>query len=137
MRIVVDTNVFVSAAFKESSWPASIVRWVDKFGGLLKSTATESRLIEVLRRPYIAPRLRPSYLDDVRRILARAELVPIVERIAACRDPTDDKFLELAVNGRADMVVSGDLDLPALDSFRGIPIISPAVFGHARAMRNS
>ena len=34
MRIVVDTNVFVSAAFKESSWPASIVRWVDKFGGL-------------------------------------------------------------------------------------------------------
>jgi uncharacterized protein len=37
-------------------------------------------------------------------------LVTIVERIAACRDPTDDKFLELAVNGRADMIVTGDLD---------------------------
>ena len=54
-------------------------------------------------------------------------MVTIVERIAACRDPTDDKFLELAVNGRADLIVSGDADLLVLDTFRGIPIITPAV----------
>jgi uncharacterized protein len=62
------------------------------------------------------------------RILAAAELVPIIERIAVCRDPTDDKFLELAVNGHADLIVTGDADLPALNPFRQIPIVSPAAF---------
>jgi predicted nucleic acid-binding protein len=49
-------------------------------------------------------------------------------RIAACRDPTDDKFLELAVNGHADLLVTGDGDLLALDPFRQIPIVTPAAF---------
>ena len=61
-------------------------------------------------------------------MLAAAELVTITERIAACRDPTDDKFLELAVNGRASLIVSGDADLLALNPFRSIPIVSPATF---------
>ena len=52
----------------------------------------------------------------------------IAERIAACRDPTDDKFLELAVNGYADLIVSGDRDLFALNPFGNIPIITPAAF---------
>jgi len=51
-----------------------------------------------------------------------AKLVKITERIAACRDPKDDKFLELAVNGHADS------DLLALNPFLGIPIITPADF---------
>jgi uncharacterized protein len=41
--------------------------------------------------------------------------------------------LELAVNGQADAIVSGDDDLLVLDTFRGIPIISAAAFGHAQA----
>jgi predicted nucleic acid-binding protein len=45
-----------------------------------------------------------------------------------CRDPTDDKFLELAVNGQADVIVSGDADLLVLSPFRKIPIIAPAAF---------
>ncbi len=97
MRVVVDTNVFVSAALKESSWPGTVVRWIDRHGGLLKSTVTEAQVIEVLRRPYFATKLPAAYLDQLRRIFALAELVTIVERIAACRDPMDDRFLELAV----------------------------------------
>ena len=61
-------------------------------------------------------------------MLASAELVTITERIAACRDPSDDKFLELAVNGHADLIVSGDADLLALNPFRGVPIVPPATF---------
>jgi putative PIN family toxin of toxin-antitoxin system len=128
MRVVVDTNVFVSAAFRTSSRPASVIRWIDRHGGLLKSTATEAQLIEVLRRPYIARKLPPDYQQRVSRLLSTAELVMIIERIAVCRDPTDDKFLELAVNGRADMVVTGDLDLLVLNPFRNIPIIGPLEF---------
>nr|WP_294516471.1 hypothetical protein [uncultured Rhodopila sp.] len=62
---------------------------------MLKSAATEHPAIEVLQRPHFTPRLLPSCLDDVRRIFAKAELVTIAERMAVCRDPTDDKFLEL------------------------------------------
>nr|WP_294518875.1 putative toxin-antitoxin system toxin component, PIN family [uncultured Rhodopila sp.] len=46
----------------------------------------------------------------------------------ACRDPTDDKFLELAVNGRTDLILTGDADLLVLNPFRGIPILAPAIF---------
>lgn len=86
--------------------------------------------MEVLRRPRIAAKLAPFVVDYVRRLFAAAELVTIAERVTACRDPKDDKFLELAVNGRADAIVSGDADLLALDAFRGIPIITPAAFVH-------
>ena len=84
--------------------------------------------MEVLARPYIAAATIPALREGVGRLLAAAELIPIVERITACRDPTDDKFLELAVNGRADLIVSADADLLALNPFHGIPIVTPAVF---------
>jgi predicted nucleic acid-binding protein len=57
-------------------------------------------------------------------------MVTITEAIAGCRDPANDKFLELAVNGRADLIVSGDEDLLVLNAFRGIPILTPARFAH-------
>lgn len=57
-----------------------------------------------------------------------AELVPITQRVTECRDPKDNKFLELAWNGRADLIVSGDHDLLALNPFREIPIVKPAGF---------
>jgi putative PIN family toxin of toxin-antitoxin system len=132
MRLVVDTNVFVSAALKRSSWPASVVRWVDRHGGLLKSVATEAELLAVLARPRIADRIPPSFGAEVQRLLAAAESVAIAERVTACRDPKDDKFLELAVNGRASVIVSGDEDLLALVTFRGIPILDPVTFGRSQ-----
>jgi putative PIN family toxin of toxin-antitoxin system len=66
-------------------------------------------------------------------MLARAELVAIIEQITACRDQHDDKFLELAVNGHADLIVSGDADLLALNPFREIPIVTPTAFVQAVA----
>jgi uncharacterized protein len=61
-------------------------------------------------------------------MLAAAEQVTITECIAACRNPTDDKFFELAVNRRAHLIVSGDRDLLALNPFRQIPIVTPTTF---------
>ena len=65
-------------------------------------------------------------------MFAAAELVTITEQVAACRDPKDDKFLELAVNGRADVILSGDADLLVLGLFHDIPILDPATFGRSR-----
>ena len=128
MRVVVDTNVFVSAILKADSLPFRVVRWLLEHGGLLKSAATEKQLLDVLARPHIAAVATVSFRENIAVLLAAAESVEIVERIAACRDPTDDKFLELAVNGRADVIVSGDGDLLALHPFRAIPILTPAQF---------
>jgi len=61
-------------------------------------------------------------------MLEAAELVAITATVAGCRDPKDDKFLELAINGKAEIIVSGDADLLALNPFRGIPIVTPAIF---------
>jgi uncharacterized protein len=128
MRVVVDTNIFVSAALKDKSLPAIAVRIVQAKGTLLKSGLTEAQFHEVLARPYLAPLISPAMLGWFRQLMASAEIVSITGPIAACRDPTDDKFLELAVSGHADLIVSGDADLLVLNPFRGIPIVSAATF---------
>jgi putative PIN family toxin of toxin-antitoxin system len=76
-------------------------------------------------RRYVTEEERERFL---RSLLREARLVEIREKIHACRDPKDDKFLELAVNGGADCIVSGDDDLLALDPFRSIRILAPGAF---------
>ncbi|HKM62282.1 MAG TPA: putative toxin-antitoxin system toxin component, PIN family [Acidisphaera sp.] len=125
---MVDTNVFVSAALKDRSLPALAVHIATQRGTLLKSAATERQLMEVLARPYIASLIAPAAHEWLLSLLAAAAPVTITERIEACRDPTDDKFLELAVNGGADFIVSGDSDLLVLHPFRSIPVLAPAGF---------
>ena len=61
-------------------------------------------------------------------LLAEAVIVDIQERIRACQDAEDDKFLDVAVAGSASCLVSGDADLLELNPFRGVPILSPAEF---------
>ena len=128
MRVVIDTNVLVSAALKENSLPAAAVHFVLQRGTLLKSAPTEAELLGVLDRPYLARLISPRLRLWVIATLAAAEPVPITERVAACRDPDDDKFLEVAINGHADIIVSGDADLLTLTPFRSILIVTPATF---------
>ncbi len=130
MRIIIDTNVFVSAALKEGSHPDQAVRRAAGNDHLLKSTITEQELFITLTRPRLATLVPGQFREWLIAMFATAELVEIVEQIVACRDPKDDKFLELAVNGHADLIVSGDADLLVLNPFRGIPIIAPAAFVH-------
>jgi putative PIN family toxin of toxin-antitoxin system len=128
MRVVIDTNVLVSAALKQKSIPGITALVVEQRGGLLKSIATEEQLFEVVARPYFALLIGLDTRAWLQKLMTAAELITITERISACRDPTDDKFLELAVNGDADLIVSGDADLLALHPFREIPIVTPAAF---------
>ena len=61
MRIVLDTNVFVSAVLKLNSLPFLVVRWIDQHDGLLKSAVTEQEILNVLARPHIAAVTIPSF----------------------------------------------------------------------------
>jgi putative PIN family toxin of toxin-antitoxin system len=61
--------------------------------------------------------------------LARTAVVLVdIEPVSVCRDPKDDKFLELAASGKAAGIVMGDDDLLVLNPFRGIPILTPTQF---------
>jgi putative PIN family toxin of toxin-antitoxin system len=126
-RVVVDTNLLVSRLLAPGSLPAQAVRRAVESGLLLMSEATAAELADVLARPkfdaYVTVADRQQYL---RLLLRIAAMVPILHRVRACRDPADDKFLEVAANGEASLMITGDGDLLALRSFRGIPILTPA-----------
>jgi putative PIN family toxin of toxin-antitoxin system len=129
LRCVFDTNVLVSALLKPESKPRQALDVAVGHGKVLLSFATLAELNEVLTRQWLRQFV---YEEIVRSFLAGltldAELIDVDARIVACRDPKDDKFLELAVSGGATHIVSGDADLLTLNPFRGIRIISPNKF---------
>jgi putative PIN family toxin of toxin-antitoxin system len=132
MRVVIDTGVLISAALKAQTVPSMAVYQAAQRGVLLKSSLTEAELMDVVDRPYLARLIAAEARARLMGLMATAELVTITERFAACRDPKDDKFLELAVSGQADIIVTGDADLLVLNPFRDIPIVTPATFTSAR-----
>ena len=128
-RVVFDTNTLVSYFIITESTPGRAVRKATSEAVLLASEATLGELAEVLFRrksdAYGPVQERTSF---IRLIAATVELVTITGVIQACRDPRDDKFLDVAVNGRADFIVTGDKDLLALDPFHGVRIVTPAQY---------
>ena len=129
MRVVVDTNVLVSAGLKAETAPRDAVLWVRRRGRFLKSDATERELRLTVARPKLLRLLANSaFLQELLHLMDAAEQIQVIETVRACRDPNDDKFLEVAINGNADMIITGDLDLLVLDGFRGIRIVAPADF---------
>jgi putative PIN family toxin of toxin-antitoxin system len=126
-RIVVDTNVLVSFVLRPRSVPGFAVGHVVRFCQPVFSSATREEVGEVLGRPKFD---RYSPIADRRDALERldriAAFVEITERIRACADPHDDKFLEAAISGGAKAIVSGDRHLLALHPFRSVAILSPA-----------
>ena len=129
-RVVLDTNVLISAALISSSTPRRVVDSIFTANGvLLFSDETFAELRTRLQRTkfdrYVSSRSRAVYLARVRAV---AEWVGIVGARLGCRDPDDDKVLEVALMGGADCIVTGDQDLLELASFRGLPILTPANF---------
>lgn len=129
MRLVFDTNIIISALFFEGSKPAKAFEIGIKQGTILFSSATFSELEEVLWRnkfdQYISPEERNQFLTG---FILNGTPVEIDRTISECRDPKDNKFLELAVCGNADFIISGDEDLLTLNPFRNIKIIPPDNF---------
>ena len=128
-RFVFDTNVIVSALLIKKSTAREALDRARSVGIILLSVEVIEELREILGRPAF-----DRYIDEEDRLkflallVKEATLVEITENIKKCRDPKDDKFLELAVNGSANLILSGDRDLQVLHPFRNIPIISPREF---------
>jgi putative PIN family toxin of toxin-antitoxin system len=126
-RVVIDTNVIVSA-YLGGRLEAIIVAWIAGKFVLTVSNQIVSEYITVLSRPKF--KIVRGELDDFAAlILSKAEFVLPEESIYVVEaDPSDNKFLEAAVTGRADYIVSGDKHLLDLKEFQGIAILTPHVF---------
>ena len=128
-RVVIDTNVLVSGLLSTTSTPAKAVERVVTSAQLVATTATLRELITTLLSPkfdrYVSREQRDALLL---RLAPLVEIVEVVQEIRASRDPKDDTFLEAAVNGRADVLISGDGDLLELSPFRGILIVTPSAY---------
>lgn len=132
LQVVVDTNILVSGVIKPQGTIGEVIQRLRRREyTLLLSRATLDEVVAVLHRP----KLRIKYqLNDrilratLRLIVLRSELVEPDIQITACRDPNDNQFLEVAISGKADVIVSGDEDLRILTPYESIPIISPSQF---------
>ncbi len=126
-RVIVGTNVLISRLLVPHSVAGRVVSRLIKITRLLVSEDTLAELAQTISRDKFNPYVSLEDRQEFFRLYARlAEWVPISSTVRVCRDPNDDKFLELAVDGQAQMVVTGDKDLLGLSQYRGIEILTPA-----------
>jgi putative PIN family toxin of toxin-antitoxin system len=130
MRAVIDTGVLVSALIKPGGATGELLYALrDGQLTMIYSTDTLVEIIDVLGRPPFRAKyhiLPEDITALVNLIRLRGELVSPQKKMSACRDPKDNKFLEAALAGESDCIVSGDADLLALTPFEDIPILRPA-----------
>ena len=133
IRVVLDANVIASALINPQGTPAQVLdAWRAERYQLMISAAILDEIGRVLRYPKIAAyhqwseeRLR-TWLEDLAHL---ALMMPGTLTLAAIQeDPSDNRYLECAVEGEAAYLVSGDSHLLSLGTFQGIRIISPRAF---------
>lgn len=127
-QYVLDTNTLISAFFWPDSIPAIAFRKAQA-QTIVVSQAILNEWTEVLHRPKFDT-LKPldARLALLELVIAHCQLVPTEASVRVCRDPEDDKFLDVAKAANATLIISGDKDLLDLNSFEGIPIITARAF---------
>jgi len=126
---VFDTSTLIGAILFETSIPRQAYDLARQNGNILLSQATLDELNEVLRRKkfnkYVSEVERLAFLDMLK---LKAAFIEVTATITACRDPKDNKFLELSVSGNAESIIASDQDLLELHPFEGIAILKPRDF---------
>ncbi len=132
MRAVVDTNVVLRALIKPQGTVGPVLGRLRN--GDYAAIYSEPILDELLAKLAL-PRLREKYgldnevtADLVALLALRGELVGPVRRVRVCRDPHDDMFIEAALAGAAEYVVTGDKDLLSLRRFESVQFVTPRIF---------
>ena len=126
---VFDTNAFLSAALICGSVNELALNRAFQIGKVVVSAESLAEFTEVLFR-----KIFDKYLTDERRLQVIQKLerdtlnFKVTITINSCRDPKDNKFLELALTAKADCIISGDQDLLILNPFNDIPIVTAADF---------
>jgi putative PIN family toxin of toxin-antitoxin system len=126
---IIDTNALISAFLFPHSTTKMAYNKAMRLGKLSASIETYNELCEVLVRPkfdkYISLKTRLLIINEIKGLLIFRE---VSETITDCRDPKDNKFLELAIAANASCIITGDKDLLVLHPFRNVPILNAADF---------
>ena len=136
IRVVLDTNVLVSALLAPDSPPARILELALEGGLRLVSSPG---IIKEIGLVFQYPRLKKSMkkhrltdeevADTLLKILKIATITPGAEIAqGVSQDPADNMILSCAVEGQADFIISGDHHLTDLGAFQGVRIVNPAAF---------
>ncbi len=130
MRVVVDWDVLVSAALSINGGSSQAIERAEDFHQMIVSENTLREFSDILLKTKFDKYFRPI---DVRfaiisRYSNKCELIIPFHRIKICRDPNDDMYLELALSGKVNCIITGDPDLQVLNPFENIPIISSKEF---------
>lgn len=132
LRVVIDTGVLVSALLKPTSIPNLTLQAVYKSCHVFTSAAAVQELEDVLTRPkfnrYVTHEQRKSFLSNYRRCSTIHEVHSIV---TDCSDPKDNKFLELALDAKVNVLIASDAHLTSLNPWPGIAILPPQAFINA------
>jgi putative PIN family toxin of toxin-antitoxin system len=127
VRLVVDTNILVSALLAGTSLPAHlVVLWREGRFDLLTAAEQLDELMRVTRYPKIRERLAPALagrlINELRKLAIVVENLPAV---TACADPDDNYLLALCAAGGADFLITGDKhDLLGLGRYEGTRILT-------------
>jgi putative PIN family toxin of toxin-antitoxin system len=126
---VIDTNTLISANLLPGSVSRKAYDKARKVGIAVYSKATFDEFSGTLNRSkfdkYITIERRLSEINAYERT---GQLIRVLTKVSVCRDPKDNKFLELAIETGAACIITGDKDLLVLNPFRNIPILTPAEF---------
>ena len=131
MRVILDTNILISALLVQGGPPDAIYRaWIKGSFTLLTCAAQLTEMRETLRKPALAARIRPHdagrLMNDLKHYAEGVDPLPRVERST---DPDDNFLLAAAEAGRADYLVTGDKSgLLALRKHEGTRIITAKAF---------
>jgi putative PIN family toxin of toxin-antitoxin system len=121
--------VLISAFLFSQSKPRQALDQATVIGVIVLSSSVLSELEEVLYRPkfdrYLTKERRQEFLED---LTENAQFIDVTEQINECRDPKDNKYLELALSSQAECIVTGDDDLLVLNPWRGIEILTVQEF---------
>lgn len=128
-RFVFDTNVLISAFLFSKGKPRQAFDKAQDLGIIIFSNAAFSELEEVLYRrkfdKYLTLEMRQELLEN---LIETVEFIEVTELVNECRDPKDNKYLELALTCQAECIVTGDDDLLVLNPWRSIEILTVVEF---------
>ena len=128
VRVVIDTNIWISAALSREGAPARLVHHVLEHGLPVFSSGTFAELETRLWLPkfdrYLSLELRQQILHDLDAAAHWVEVPPEISVCTHCRDADDDKFIHAALAGGAAWLVSGDRDLLDAPAVQGVRILS-------------
>ncbi len=129
LRVVIDTNVWISAALSQAGAPAQLVDRVLAHGRPVFSQATFAELEIRLWRPkfdrHLSMEFRQRILHDLNTAAMWVE-VPATATEKFCRDSDDDKFIHTALAAEVPWLVTGDRDLLDVPAIANLRILSPA-----------